>query len=61
MTISESQYRQLLYLQQEIARETQGKNRTLRIGNLVRRSVLILKNARRRYDRTGTDSLACCP
>ena len=60
MTISESQHRQLLYLLQEIARETQGKNRALRIGNLVRRSVLILKNVRRRYDRSGSDSYAGC-
>ena len=60
MTISESQHRQLLYLLQEIAREAQGKNRALRIGNLVRRSVLILKNARRRYDRSGSDSYAGC-
>lgn len=60
MTISESQHRQLLYLLQEIARETQGNNRALRIGNLVRRSVLILKNVRRRYDRSGADSYAGC-
>lgn len=47
MELSEKRYAQIMELLVEIDRELRGKNRSGRIGNLARRSRLLLTKSRR--------------